>query len=161
MTTHTNGQICYGVIISTEDDEGEIVFPWDKYEDGYGIEDWWIYDVLGFKHSFEIYDASGDYIDGVEPPNEKITQWYNERREFEKIAPPLPVTLVNYCSNDYPLYILAIPDTAKVACRGFPEVFNPEGLRVGPERQSLLDFCHEHGIKYQGEPQWYLSSYWG
>lgn len=161
MTTHTNGQICYGVIISTEDDEGEIVFPWDKYEDGYGIEDWWIYDALRYCNPFEMFTKEGGWIGGKEWPKEKIKQYYAERREF-LAEHPLPVTLVNYCYIDEPLYILAIPETLIEAYRGSPEVFTPASLVVTDKQEAaLLDFCKTYGIEYKGEPQWYLSSYWG
>jgi len=70
MGTTTNGVICYGIQFD-EDTE----FPWnDKEYEGENydgdIDRWWLYDVLGFKHSFEIYGDDGNYIDGKEPSTE-------------------------------------------------------------------------------------------
>jgi hypothetical protein len=66
MGVSTDGQIGYGVVF----EEG-YKFPWDKYPSG-DIEDWWTEEVLGFKHSFEIYDIDGGYIGGQEPSRERI-----------------------------------------------------------------------------------------
>lgn len=41
--------------------------PWDD-----DIKFWWGKEN-GFKHSFEIYDGSGNYLNGVEPEREKIS----------------------------------------------------------------------------------------
>lgn len=157
MGVSTDGQICYGVILD-EDEES----PWqDEIFDG-DIDEWWVYYILGFKHSFEIYTQAGEYINGVEPSKDRINQYYQEKRDFEQANQKLPVELVNYCSGDYPMYILAIPDTCNSARRGYPEKFNPGKLTVTSEQiQVLLDFCEKYAIKYKGEPAWYLSSYWG
>lgn len=151
MGTSTNGQICYGIAF----DEGH-QFPWRD-----DIEHWWLFDVLGFRHSFEIYDNSGNYLDGVRPPQAVISQYYGEKFQFAKNN-PLPVSPVNYCSIDYPMIILAVPSTLRACGRGTPLEFNPEDLQVSDEeRQALLGFCQEHNIEVPDKPMWHLSSYWG
>jgi len=102
------------------------------------------------------------FIGGVTPPEEVIEKYYKEKREFEGNAPKLPIRLVNYCSGNYPAYILAVPNTFKVARRGYPESFHPMDLKVTlREIDTLLEFCRKYDIEVGGEPQWYLSSYWG
>jgi hypothetical protein len=72
------------------------------------------------------------------------------------------VELVNYCSNEYPMYIIAIDSSCTNARRGYPKEFNPQDLTISDEdRILLIEFCKELGIKFSGGPAWYLSSYWG
>jgi len=152
MGTSTNGEICYGIIC----DEGA-EFPWDERGE---IEEWWLLDVLKYKSPFELYDHKGQYINGVVPSKDKLSEYYDHRHSFLK-ANPLPVELVNYCSLDYPIYILAVPGSIKRASRGYPIVFDPAKLTVSFDQvQALLDFCEDHGIEV-GEAGWVLSSYWG
>lgn len=155
MSVSTDGQICFGIALG----EG-IELPWeDEDGDGY-IESWWR-DVQGYKPPFEMYNDRGSYIGGVTPSEEKHREYYDHQYAFEKTH-PLPVELVNYCSGDYPIYILAVPDSVKCAGRGYPKLFDPAELTVTKaEVDALLEFCADYGIEYDGEPQWWLSSYWG
>jgi hypothetical protein len=152
MTVSTNGEICYGIVF-----EDGFAFPWDD-----GIEDWWLETIHNFRPSVQLFDASGNYIKGVEPSKEAIDAYFQEKRDFEK-AHPLPVELINYCSGDYPMWIVALPDVGLRAKRGYPTSFNPAELVVTDEqRKTLLDFCKAHKIDIGDEqPKWWLSSYWG
>ena len=142
MSTSTNGQICYGIAF-----EQDAEFPWDERGD---IEDWWVYDVLGFKHSFELFDDNGNYINGVKPSEERPGEYFDERQEFWKNK-PLPVEIVNYCSCDRPVYILAVPGTMFNNYRGDAVQFEPKLLRVDTEKkEAFLDFCRKHGIETDG-----------
>jgi hypothetical protein len=154
MTVSTDGQICFGVLLG----EG-YELPWDNEDYDGWIESWWL-DVQGYKPPFEIYDESG-YIGGVKPPEEKIREYHDHRYAY-KVAHPQPVKLVNCCSGKYPMYILAVPSSCKGANRGYPEAFNPADLTVTQEEvDTLMQFCADYGIEYEGKPQWWLSSYWG
>lgn len=164
MTVSTNGQICYGVLF-----EEDYEFPWDAERWDNDIDSWWLYEVCGYTNPFELYDELGNYIDGKEPPKERIDQYFSTRQAFEK-EHLLPVRLVNYCSGDYPAYILAVPESCIIASRGYPEILSrPRGYSdhtaiLGTEdekRSALLDFCKEHRLEYQSGPAWWLSSYWG
>lgn len=164
MSTSTDGQICYGISL-----EG-IEFPWD------GIEKWW-QEVNGFKHSIEIYSETdgGGYVGGKKPAESVINSYYEEEKKWLE-ANPLPVEVVNYCSIDYPSYMLAVPESFKSCGRGYPLEFDPAELKVTDgQHQKLVDFC----LKYLGkeieahnaeeyndkkivlDPKWYLTSYWG
>jgi hypothetical protein len=155
MGVTTDGQISYGVAF-----EEEFEFPWSEEREG-DIYAWWIYDVLEFKHSTEIYaDTKSGYVGDVKPAEDVITAYHKERREFSN-AHPLPVEVVNYCAGEYPMHILAVPRTVKTANRGEPTKFDPEELTVtDAERDALLKFCADHGITHE-EPAWMLTSYWG
>ena len=155
MGVSTDGQICYGIIF----EEGT-EFPWDSDVFDGDIDDWWIYGICGFRHSFEIYTPDGEYVDGVRPPQEKISEYFAEKQQFAE-SKPLPVKLVNYCSCDYPMYILAVVGTCNSARRGYPEEFNPANLTVTDEQKAeLIKFCETYGIAVENEPAWYLSSLW-
>lgn len=153
MGVSTDGQICFGIVF----EEGT-EFPWEG-----DIEDWWLREVKKFRNTRELYNEDGGYLNGVVPTEDEIGDYYQERREFMKNN-PCPVSLVNYCSGDYPTYILAVPSSVKVCSRGFPTKLRVEDFVVTEKQiQSLKDFCSEHGLQVgpDEEPAWWLSSYWG
>lgn len=160
MGVSTNGQICYGIMF-----DEDTKFPWDdeKYEGD--IDNWWLYGVVGFKPSFEIYSDDDDddntYVDGKQPSDEVFSAYFGEIHEARKVN-PTPASVINYCSDNVPMYILAVPSTVNQARRGYPEVFEPSDLVVtDAQKTALIEFCKAHGIGVGGEPAWYLSSYWG
>lgn len=151
MGVSTDGQLCYGVAF-----DEDFVFPWG--EDG--IEDWWAYQVHGFKHSFDLFDSDGAFLDCRLPSQERLDAYFAERRAFDE-AHPLPVELVNYCSDGHPMYIVAAVGTLIVARRGSPEVIDPAQLSVTTEQHdALVRFFADHDIEMPREPSWLLSSLW-
>lgn len=151
MGQSTNGQLCYGIIL----EEG-YEFPWGE-GDGDEVQ-WWLYDVCGYKNPFEIFDEDGNYIGGLKPNRKKIEEYFERQREAEE-KNPMPFVLVNYCSGDVPMYILAIPSTKKSASRGFPKEVTSLDLDE-KDKERFLDVCKKH-FGVEEDPQWYLSSYWG
>lgn len=161
MTTSTDAQICFGIRLHADEDGEWSHLPWEG-EPYYGdMEEWWCRAVQGYKNPFELYDETGEYIDGIEPPKEKRDEYYNQWREFKK-SHPLPVKLVNACHIDYPEWILST-GVYMEANRGYPIMFDPALLVFTREQYKLLiDFCATHKIDIGSEqPQWWLSSYWG
>ena len=155
MGISTDGQICYGVLF-----EDDYEFPWDAEEYGGDIEAWWRA-VNGYQPPFELYDSDGNYLDGIEPPQMRIDAYFGARHEWDE-QHAVPVARVNACSGDHPLYIVAVPSTVRKAYRGWPETFNPTDLQVDSTAvDELCEFCDKYGLAYQGEPAWYLSSYYG
>lgn len=154
MGVSTDGEISYGIGF----EEG-FEFPWDEHEGD--LDDWWL-EVNGYKPPFELYDDEGEYINGVRPPQEQFDACYKAEAAFLK-EHPLPVELVNVCSGEYPMYIVALKGTVLTVNRGFPKTFDPASLVVTDEqRNALLEFCRTHSIDTGDlEPGWYLSSYWG
>lgn len=157
MGVSTDGEISYGIAF-----DEDYSFPWDDEQFEGDIDNWWL-DVNGYKPPFELYDEQGEYINGVIPSNEVIKEYFDHQRAFEKDMPALPVELVNVCSNDYPMYILAVQGIGMIASRGYPKAFDPDSLVVTADQQNALrEFCKAHGIDIEGnEPGWYLSSYYG
>lgn len=124
------------------------------------IDHWWIYKVHGFKHDVNIYDKDGNYINGREPTRARIDKYWDEKNIFQKDN-PIPVELVNYCSGDCVMYILAVPSSVIDCRRGYPREFNPADLKVtSAERDKLLQFCSQYDIKIPSDPKWFLSSLW-
>lgn len=162
MGTSTNGQINFGIPF----DEG-YEFPWgyEEYEGDW--EAWWLYEVCKYEPEFEIFDADGGYIGGVKPSRDVISEYFRHERDFLKNH-PLPVNIINYCSGDCPMYMVAIKSKSFSNSRGYPEVFDPATLTVTEEeKESLVDFCKKYcmGGEYDEPPEftpkWYLSSYLG
>lgn len=74
------------------------------------------------------------------------------------------VRLVNVCSLQYPIWLIAVGASVVTANRGYPKVVDPFTLILNAKADVLwpeiLDtFCAEHNIKVEGKPVWYLSSY--
>lgn len=156
MSVTTNGQICFGIPFGERDD-----FPWQDDEWEGDIDEWWMRSVCGWKPSKELYAPDGDYIDGRVPSDQEIDDHYREQREFAK-RNPLPVQMVNTCSGDYPMWIIAVADVGISASRGYPAMFDPAGLSVTDDQvEALAGFCKRFGLVGEGDPGWYLSSYWG
>lgn len=156
MGVSTDGQLCYGILL---EEEGE--FPWDVDEHDNDFEEWWLVGICGFKHSFELFDEKGNWIEPRQSSDVE-DKYFKEQRDFEK-SHKCPYTLVNVCSGDYPIYMLALEDTLISASRGTPELIKFDELRgISQEEDSdLLSFCEKYNIPYEGESGWYLSSYWG
>jgi len=154
MGTSTDGQICFGVMF-----EEDYEFPWSDRDDG--IEDWWL-EESGWKYDGENpFDADGNFAPGFKEDDPRVDAYFDSQSSWKK-SHPCPVVEINYQSGDYPAYILAIPDSLQTANRGNPVAINPEELSVdGSAIEALKEVCAKYDLKYEGEPSWYLSSYWG
>jgi len=152
MGVTTDGRICFGILF-----EEDYEFPWDAIDD---IEEWWL-EENNFSHSIEIYDETGNYKNGRVPSEEEVDIYWAEQNDF-LVENPIPIELVNCCSCDCPIYILAIPRTVITASRGCPEIFNPEKMKVSKQEvMELFDFCVEYlNIEEGTSANWYLSSLW-
>jgi hypothetical protein len=158
MGQSTNGQICFGILFPED-----YKLPWKDSSE----EDWWR-TVNGYKPPFELYNSQGEYLNGKKPPQSEIDQYYQAQREFDDNN-PFPFELVNYCSLDCPMYILAIKESVKTAYRGYPEEISPQTLVEQYEwKTQLNDFAEKYiNTSESAEeeidltPKWYLSSYWG
>jgi hypothetical protein len=154
MGVSTDGEISYGILF----EEG-FKFPWDDDEYKGCVEEWWK-SVNGYQNPhFDPLDSSGNYKPGVTRDDPRVGVYFEHSREWLK-ANPVPVELVNCCSGDCPIYILAMPGTTLKAWRGDPKAFSPQQL-VAPPAKQLTDFCDKYGIETSDEPKWWLSSYWG
>ncbi len=161
MGINVDARIGYGVIPKNYDES-----PWMTGQYDYEIETWWLYGVLGFQPSVEIYELDVDdtwcFIGG-EQPSEKIFEAYHtEKYEFLKKYPALPVRDMRYGFEWDLLHLLIVPSSPEYATRCSPSIFDPLELTVTEsERNSLIDFCREYGVIYDEEPSWLLSFFYG
>jgi hypothetical protein len=155
MSVSTDGQICRGILF-----EEEFEFPWD-HEMYQGDEEHWWRDINGYKPPLELYDAKGEYLNGVKPSDDQIKTYYNAQKKFME-ENHLPFEKVNAQSGEYPLWILAVPGSCKTASRGYPEELDISKLTVDDEKENkLVKFCQKHFPAAELDVKWYLSSYWG
>lgn len=156
MGVSTDGQICYGIFYKDSEENSDL-FPWDEYD----IEGWWK-KVNGYVNPCpDPFDELGNYKPGFNEKCPEVSAYFRHQREWEE-ANPVPVELVNCCSGDYPMWIVAVPTSCRVAYRGHPEGLDPASLVVSEEdKMFLIDFCEKHIGPIPSEPQWWLSSYWG
>ena len=164
MTVATDAIICFGIAFE-EDTE----FPWDDDKYDGDMDNWWL-EVRGWQPSKQIYNEEGNYIDGVEPPQEDIDRYHHERTRFLEMN-PYPVELVRHCHHKEAMYILAVPGRTMSARRGYPKTFTKHDIFVSSgEELNLLSFCQEFGLEYDEAPitvesiglaSWHLASYWG
>ena len=156
MSHSTNGEISFGILFP----EG-FEFPWESY----GEEEWWL-KTLGYKPPFELFNEEGNYINSLDKDNkEKISQYFAHKRDFET-KNPLPFELVNYCSANCPMFILACPGSVKTAYRGYPkEISLSSESSYYSEKEALLNFIQTYLKDIDGFEdidltfKWYLSSY--
>lgn len=152
MGRSTDGQLSYGYVF----EEG-FEFPWDDERYVGDIEDWWR-DVKGFTRAVDSpFDEQGNYKPGISEGSPEVSRYYAESQEWDK-KNPLPVELVNYCSDGCPMYILASKNLR--ANRGYPTPISLMDMEHTDEaHQRLMSFLEEFGIVPEGEIGWWLSSY--
>ena len=153
MGDRAKAQICFGIAFE-EDHE----FPWDNYE---CIDDWWVYEVLKFKPTVQIYNDEGNWINGIEPDKKLVDDYYNEK-SFVKNSRLIPIELVRHSHYANPMYIIALPGYTIEVDWGELEIINPESFCYDIiEKRVLIDFCKEFNIKFKEDPKWYLTVYYG
>lgn len=155
MGVSTDGQICYGVMFD-EDFE----FPWLCEEFSGDEDEWWLV-ASGYKYDGPELFKDGWYIEGLNQDSPEVRAYFASRATWRE-AHPMPVRTVNYCSYEYPMYIIATPSSFKRALRGYAEKFAPSELVPNSDEvEALIKFCREYlGIE-DAQPEWYLSSLWG
>lgn len=138
MGQSTDGQLAYGFIF-----EDGYEFPWDTEPFDGDEKEWW--------RTVQGFDAAKGY------PAEG---WLDYQKEFDA-AHPCPVKVVNYCSGEYPMYMLAIPSSVRSARRGYPERIESLPDISEAEQDAFEAFISKYNLKPEGESGWFLSSYWG
>ena len=148
MGQSTNAILCYGFSL-TEDDSEQL--PWLLDESGDQMD---FSDFLAKKADLNMPPVPW-VQDGNNDP------WYDYWRMKREIEDKVGVTLVMHCSDEYPMYILAIKDSVHVAIRGTPELLGQSIplARVQGWEKLLSDFCGDAGIPFV-QPQWMLCSMW-
>lgn len=129
--------------------------PW-----GDDIEQWWR-EINGYKAPFELYDETGNWLNGKKPEKKVIDEYYNHRREWEK-QNPLPVELCFTGSHDYSLAFLAVPGERQSVDWGefldlSETLVTPDSKKIG----ALEKFVSEHDIKVDRPLGWHMFAFYG
>jgi hypothetical protein len=159
MGQSTNAEISFGILF-----EEEYKFPWNE-EHGGDIEEWWK-DVAGYEPLFRVYDEQGEYLPGFSPEDPRVGEYFKHRLEWENNN-PLPVELVNACSDSCPVHILAVPDSVFTVRRGYPAVISAtetlDTIKFANELDKFMGFIKKYfpdELDVLKNMRWYLSSYW-
>lgn len=175
MGVSTDGIICFGWLIGAD-----VKLPWFEEGCNWGdIEEWWCFDIHADSYNQTLFPwtEDGDYAEGWSE-NDPRFDAYDAKRKAHKEAHPVPVIDINSCSDDYPVWIIAVEGTDRLAPRGYPKAFNPQDLveeekeLLGSDKlQEAKNFVVEYVIpcldpEYDkipsvDDPRWYLGSYWG
>lgn len=154
MGVSTDGQLCYGVLL----EEG-CELPWDAMDD---YELWWR-SVNGYERVVPLEELYAD--DGQRASTftqERLEQQWAHQKEWGA-ANPMPFEVVNVCSEDYPIWMLAVRGTVHRAWRGDPKEIEPAMLELDSEAWEAFDEAmrkHLPDVSLE-RAGWYLSSYWG
>lgn len=151
MGVSTDGKICFGV-----DFDEDFEFPWNSEDDEIEIDDWWR-DLHNYVNPYQIWTDDGNLKEDITPEDKR--KYYDYRHQWIEDN-PVPFELVNTCSCDYPIYMLAMPKTNVNCSRGYPteidlNMFNLVTQDVDKFKTALK----KYGL-YISEPKWYLSSLW-
>lgn len=87
-------------------------FPWDKpseRKNGKFYDHWWAFSVLRYKPEVELFDDSGNWINGVEPSKDVKEKYFNDLEKFLEENPP-PFRPVNPFGCRTEGTVLAIPN---------------------------------------------------
>ena len=156
MSVSTDATICYGFLC-----EEDAKFPWDNDVYEWDLQLWWR-QVQGYVPSHPLYRSDGNYLPGLEPTKEQEDAYWSEVEAWDA-AHPFPVDIVNYCSAEHPMCIIALRESVQTVAQGYAERLDPLLLSVDAAAvQRLRDFCAQYEIAYEaGDEGWWLSSYWG
>ena len=154
MSISTNGQLCYGGLF-----EEDYEFPWSNDEFDYDIEVWWQH-VKGFVNPIESpYDGKGNYKPGISYKSPIIKKYWDAVSEWTRNN-PIPVKVINYCSDDCPMYLLTTKTLTNG--RGFPVEVKSEFFKNTEQAHKVLKaFLEEFNLVPDSVIGWWLSSYYG
>ena len=144
MGQSTDAKIAFGVDFG-EDTE----FPWNAYDGE--ITEWWR-ELHGFVSPVPTPDWSSARNRTPEY-DAQCSAYFKAQRDWDA-AHPIPVDVIDHCSGDYPMTILAVPGTLTTASRGYPVVadrlYARPGDRVPPEAPVLeRQALHARGLEFR------------
>lgn len=156
MGVSTNAILCYGVPL---DEDQSYSLPWtQEYDD---IEEWWR-EKTGWSLSTRWDEEKGQLV----YPEGLTAKGYYDLRNKHDARNPCPAEVVYHCSGSFPMYIIAVPGSVKVAWRGDVEEIDPGWINNfasdhhAREVIKFDDFIKNYNIS-QERPRWCLVSYWG
>ena len=145
MGQSTNGLIAFGM----------------KFEEG-EHPDWFDYDEEN-EMDFENHVAKAYGLEQPEWDEENQQPYFDYLDKKRELLDEIGVDIENYCSGDYPMYMLVIKDSVKKANRGYPTNIGHISLEVNNDWVNKLGaFCRGMGVEFDIKQfDWWLFSYWG
>lgn len=156
MGSDPSATLCFGYAFFGEEE----TFPWSDGDVEYDIDDWWM-EVNGYVNPFPCpYDTYGMLLPNIQKEDEEA--YWNHRREWRN-ANPVPVHVVTCYSSDYPCgYVLTTREVEFRSPDGGPDKLDEAIFsRAYEASQVLKDFCEKYGVETDGDPAWYLTSFYG
>jgi hypothetical protein len=143
MGVSTNASIAYGVDL--EEELPEVIQRWLDEGDDRDTEEW-------LAHTSGWVPVPGD--DGY------YLQDANGVSSWQYVEEHCPVELVYHCSDDYPMYIIAVRGSEITASRGYPKVIG--SLDVDEVKlEEATEWMAQHLPDIEWKPEWLLYSMWG
>jgi len=73
------------------------------------------------------------------------------------------ISIVMHCCYEDPMAIVALAETEKTAWRGSPQRINTYDMHfLGSSNDNKLKaYCEKYELETEGEPGWWLVSWWG
>lgn len=101
-----------------------------------------------------------DKLGLIEPAGEdyRTPEWTAHFTAQRAAIEAYGIDLVPHCSNDYPMWVIAVRRTVQRASRGYPAT-PVMGPVTDDEIAALKAFCDETGLTWS-EPSWVLCSNW-
>ena len=147
MGHSANAAICFGFKF----EEG-FEFPWENYEE----QEWWR-KIKGFENPHpDPWKKDGSaFKDGL--GQEDWDKYHKAYSDWDK-ENPFPFDVVECGSDECSNGVFAIRESIQTGDWEDPTEIKP--INAIPF-EALTDFCKTHNLKFEGEPKWYLTAYWG
>lgn len=153
MGQSTDAILAYGCAV----EDGERL-PWMEEDDGYGDFDEWWRNLKGFNEPYPHKNLQGEERQAA------LSVYFEKRREWDKHNPP-PIEVIRHCHHEYPMWFIALPNTAIVAHRGYPQIIGSDKQRdvSSAEEDAACAFFDKHlsDVRFINECfEWVLMSDW-
>ena len=150
MGVSTNAIVYYGIEFGDEFPISEETFEEYEHVDA---SDW--EELLAVKQGVE---HPGEWKDDEETKKKFNDFWEKQRNIVKKFG----VTIGTHCSDEYPMYYIAVEESHIIANRGFPKELDVYKFSILTSMWDIKirEFCELMGIEYS-QPKWMLCSYWG
>lgn len=159
MGMTSRAKLIYGVDLGDENDGVEL--PWNAEFIEDDIDAWWR-SIKGYKPPFEMFDAAGSWLPGMESQKDKQREYYNHRYAWEA-ENPCPVELEWLGHPDYAAKVLTVKgsNTFESEWSEATEINLLVLSETSRMEATLQAFCAEYGITPLKGPCWILGAYYG
>lgn len=107
-------------------------------------------------------DSRTGYKAGYSEGDPRVNEYWAAMREWEK-ENPMPFSIKQHGSCEEPDDFIAVTGVGVSGDWNSPEPVDMHNIEDGVRERgiNLKAFCEEQGIKFEGNPAWWLLSYYG